>query len=250
MSLGHTFQITPDEMREIFARLTPHLPPYLRKMEPNPSGWGMRYEFALFTGREEKPAKPASFYDDPKLGFARESENEAEHLLRLKASHILSDLYGRAREEWENAAYVADLKTLVKDAPDRWKAYSREMTALEAAYGYLRTPEAAREWLPAVSRLIDAQDRTKVAATVFDERAQDIAEVHARHLCAGYGHDAALKAAGYPEAGNWHVADPADYHHNPYSSYDFTLSGQTQRLIEQQDAHIAKIGRLSGTATS
>ncbi|MFF3343195.1 hypothetical protein [Streptomyces flavidovirens] len=252
MSPGHSFQITPDEMREIFARLQPHLPSYLKKVEPHPSGWGMRYEFAPFTGREEEPSKPSAYYDDPRLSYVRESENEAEHLLRQKAGVLLSNLYEQAREEWKDAAYVAALKAVVKDAPDRWKTYQHEMKALRAAYDYLRTPEAAKEWPSAVSRLIDAQDRVKAAAIAFDKRAQEVAEVHDKHLYPDLGHDAALTAAGYPEAKDWHITDARDYGKSYYSDWDTNppLEEQARRLIEQQDAHLAKVGRLSGTAAN
>ncbi|MER5973286.1 hypothetical protein ABT112_26770 [Streptomyces sp. NPDC002055] len=249
--LGDTFTITPDEMRAIFARLQPHLPPYLRKIEPHESGWGMRYEFATFTGREEEPAKPSSYYDDPQLRYVRESENAAEHQLRLKATHILTDLYDRACDQWKDAAYVADLKAALRDAPSRWRAYEQARKALEAANGYLRTPQAAAEWPSAISRLVDAQEQALAAAVAFDERAEDIAKVHDRHVYAELGSDAAYTKAGCPEAKDWHITD-ADHYCHSYRGYHSSLHyaplAETVRaLIEQQDAHLAKVGRLSGT---
>lgn len=249
MSLSCSVKITSVELREIFARLQPHLPRYLLKAEPNPSGWGMRYEFTPFTGREEKPATPASSYADPKLSYVPESENAAEHAIRAKARTIVCDLYDQARREWGNAAYIADLKTAVGDAPARWKTYQHEIKALEAAYGYLRTPEAAGEWQPAISRLIDAQDRARAAAAAFDTRGEEIARVHRKHLYADLSHNAALKAAGYPEAADWHIVDADDYR-GYYSLWaPAPLQEMVRRLTEEQDAHIAKVGRLSGTAT-
>ncbi|MFH8500679.1 hypothetical protein [Streptomyces coeruleorubidus] len=109
MSAGDTFTITPDEHRQIWERLSPHLPRYLRKVENHPSGWGLRFEFLPFTGREDAPAVPRSFYDDPRLKYVWESEDPAEHRLRKAADRILSDLYDKAYEEWKDAAYVADL---------------------------------------------------------------------------------------------------------------------------------------------
>ncbi|TBO60220.1 hypothetical protein EYS09_07940 [Streptomyces kasugaensis] len=245
MPLGYSFQITPEELQEIFARLQPYLPKHLKKVDAQP--YGLRFEFAPFTGREEEPSKPST-HGDPKLDYVRESEDETEHLLREKASVVLSNLYETAREEWKDAAYVADLKAVVKDAPDRWKTYQHEIKALSTAYDYLRTPEAAKEWPSAVSRLIDAQDRTKAAATAFDERAREIAEVHDTHLYADLGHDAALKAAGYPGAKDWHITGAGEYGKHYYSDWDNNppLEEQARRLIEQQDTHVAKIGRLSG----
>ena len=38
------------------------------------------------------------------------------------------------------------------------------MKALQAVYRYLRAPEASTEWPSAVSRLVDAQDRTRAAS--------------------------------------------------------------------------------------
>lgn len=173
MPLGYSFQITPQELDEIFARLQPYLPKYLKKVNAGPYG-GLRFEFEPFTGREEEPYEPAT-HDDPKLSYVRESEKEAEHLIRQKAGVVLSNLYETAREEWKDAAYVADLKAVVKDAPGRWKTYQHEIKALGTAYDYLRTPDAAKEWPSAVSRLVDAQDRTTAAAIAFDERAEEIA---------------------------------------------------------------------------
>ncbi|WP_413751711.1 hypothetical protein NRF20_00020 (plasmid) [Streptomyces sp. R-74717] len=245
MPLGYSFQITPQELEEIFARLQPYFPKYLKEIDAQ--SYGLRFEFAPFTGREEEPYEPST-HDDPKLSYVSESENEAEHLLREKAGVVLSNLYEKAREEWKDAAYVAALKAVVKDAPDLWKTYQHEVKALGTAYDYLRTPEAAKEWPSAVSRLVDAQDRSKAAAITFDERAREIAEVHDKHLYADLGHDAALKAAGYPEAKDWHIADVREYGKGYYSDWDTNppLEEQVRRLIEQQDAHVAKVGRLSG----
>ncbi|WP_372412008.1 hypothetical protein [Streptomyces luteireticuli] len=247
MPLGYSFQITPEELEEIFARLQPYLPKYLTKVEPRSDG--IRFEFEPFTGREEEPYEPAT-YDDPKLSYVREAEDEAEYLLREKARIVLSNLYGRARGEWKDAAYVADLKAVVQDAPALWKTYQHEFKALETAYDYLRTPEAGREWPSAVSRLVDAQDRTMAAAISFDLRAAEIAEVQDKHRSADLGHDAALKAAGYAEAKGWHIADASDYGKRYYSSWDSypPLEELVRRLVEQQDAHVGKVGRLSGTA--
>ncbi|MEU1853748.1 hypothetical protein ABZ499_31910 [Streptomyces sp. NPDC019990] len=240
MALGSTVTITPDEHRQIFERLAPHLPPYLRKVEPHPSGWGLRYEFAPFTGRENAPAVPSSRYDDPRLKYVPASEDPAEHRLREVADRILSDLYDKAYEEWKDAAYVADLRQAVKDAPDRWKAYERELKALQAAYDYLRTPQAASEWPAAISRLVDAQERARAAAIAFDERARDIAAAHYKHLYADLGQVQALTKAGYPEAKDWHVGDGFDGY------FSDSLKEAVNRLIEQQETHVTKVARLSG----
>lgn len=235
-----TITIKGDEHRQIFERLAPHLPPYLRKIEPHPCGWGLRFEFAPFTGREQAPAVSRSRYDDPQLKYVPESENPAEHRLREAADHILGELYDEARREWKDAAYVADLRQAVKDAPDRWKTYEREAKALEPAYAYLRTPQAAPEWPAAISRLVDAQDRARAAASAFDERAVEIAQVHERHLYADLSHAQALTNAGHPGATDWHVG----------SSYEGYLTGflseDLERRIKEQDAHVAKVARLSG----
>jgi hypothetical protein len=235
-----TITITAEEHRQIFERLAPHLPPYLRKVEPNPYGWGLRYEFAPFTGRETAPTVPSSRYDDPRMKYVPESQDPAEHRLREAATHILGDLYDQARREWKDAAYLADLREVVKDAPDRWRAYEREAKALESAYAYLRTAQAGAEWPSAISRLVDAQDRARAAASAFDERAVEIAQVHERHLYADLSHAQALTNAGHPDAANWHVG----------SSYEGYLTGflseDLERRIKEQDAHVAKVARLSG----
>lgn len=228
--------------QQVMDRIAPHLPPYLRKIEPTSYG-RVRFEFAPFTGREEEPAKPQSYYDDPRLDYVPEAHDATEHRIRTVAQSILGGLYDQARGEWKNAAYVADLRRVVRDAPERWRAYEREAKALEAAYAYLRTPEAGREWPAAISRLVDAQDRTRAAAVAFDERAADIARVHDEYLYADLGHSQALVEAGYPEAKDWHVGDGfGGYFRNG-------LTDQVDRLIEQQESHLAEVGRLSGTTT-
>ncbi|MFE1996291.1 hypothetical protein [Streptomyces parvulus] len=242
-SLGHTFQITPEEMREIMERLTPHLPPYLRKIEPNSLGWGLHFVFAPFTGREPEPCTPRSFYNDPRLTYVSESAGEGEHLLREKAGAVMSNLYEAAREEWKCAAYVADLREAVKDAPYRWNVYERAAKDLERAYAYLREPNAATEWPAAISRLIDAQDQTRAAAVAFDERAADIAFVHDRHLYADFTHGEALAKAGYPEAKDWHVGDGFG------GVFRGGLVEQVDRLIQDQEMHLARVGRLTGLTT-
>ncbi|MET7458030.1 hypothetical protein ABZT03_40535 [Streptomyces sp. NPDC005574] len=241
MPFADTVTITGDEHREIFNRLAPYLPSYLQKVEPNPSGWGLRFTFAPFTGREARPDRPAASHGDPRLRHVAESQDPAEYRLRRAARIILSDIYEAAYEKWKDAAYVAALQAVVQDAPRRWQAYEREAKALEAAYAYLRTPEAAREWPAALSRLIDAQDRTRGAAEAFDMRARQIASVHEEHLYADLGHDAALKAAGYPEAKDWHIGSAYE------GSYSDFLTEQVNRLITEQERHLAKVSRLSNT---
>lgn len=235
-----TITITGDEHRQIFERLAPHLQPYLRKIEPDPCGWGLRFEFAPFTGREQAPAVPRSRYDDPRLNYVPSSQDPTEHRLREAADHILGELYDQAHREWKDAAYVADLRMLVKDAPDRWKTYEREAKALESAYAYLRTAQAAAEWPAALSRLVDAQERALAVAEAFDERAEDIAHVHSKHLYADLGHDQALAAAGYPEGAQWHVGNTFDGY------FSDTLESRVRALIEEQQSHLRAVARLSG----
>ncbi|MFJ2080697.1 hypothetical protein ACIOGW_36655 [Streptomyces anulatus] len=102
--------------------------------------------------------------------------------------------------------------------------------------------------MPAVSRLVDAQQRTLDAAEAFDERAVDIAQLHRKHLYSDLGHHAALKAAGYPDAKDWYIADVDNYSRS-YSDWDLdrTLTQQVRRLIKQQDDHLAKVRSLTGT---
>ncbi|GHF74198.1 hypothetical protein GCM10010218_64160 [Streptomyces mashuensis] len=240
------FQVTPEELKEVFARLQPYLPRHLKKVTSH--SYGLGYEFEPFTGREPEPSAPST-HDDPKLRYVRESEDEAEYQLRQKAGLVLSELYQQAREEWRSAAYVADLKTVVEDAPALWRAYQDEATALAAAYDYLRTPNAAAEWPSAVSRLVDAQDRTTSAAVAFDGRAAQIAEVHDTHLYARLGRAAALEAAGYPDAEDWPIGAVCDYGRRFYGRGAGPLEEQVRDLIEQQDAHLAKVSRLAGTVT-
>ncbi|MFB7598379.1 hypothetical protein [Streptomyces sp. NPDC056160] len=237
---GSTFTLTPDETGEVFARLQPYLPPYLKKIEIGPLGWGLRFEFVPFTGCEDEPVEPASSYGDPRLTYVLESEDAVEHRLRTAARTILADLFSQAREEWKGAAYVVALRRVVKDAPARWWAYEREAKALESAYAYLRAPQAAAEWPSAISRLVDAQERALAAAAAFDERAVDIAQVHYEHLYADLGPDQALAKAGYPEAKDWHVGDGFG------GCFRDGLADKVRRLIEEQEAHLAKVSRLSG----
>ncbi|MGW6940001.1 hypothetical protein ACWGF3_13500 [Streptomyces xanthophaeus] len=249
MPLGHSFKIAPEELTEIFSRLQPYLPKYLKKIDAQ--SHGLRFEFEPFTGREGEPWSPSTL-EDPKLSWVLQSDDEAEHLLREKARVVLDNLYEEARREWRDAAYIADLKTTVKDADALWGAYQHEAKALTSAYDYLRTPAAASEWPSALSRLIDAQDCTKAAATAFDERGQEIARVHSKHLYADLGHNAALAAAGFPDAKDWPVADYDRYERSHYSAWDThpPLEERVRRLVEEQDVHLAKVGRLSGTVTN
>ncbi|MFF4983784.1 hypothetical protein ACFY3O_27495 [Streptomyces sp. NPDC001046] len=239
MSLG-TVTISAEENRYIFERLAPYLPSYLRKVENSPSGWGLRFTFAPFTGREQEPTVPRASYDDPQLRYVRETDDPAEHKLRTVARDLLGELYDQAHREWKDAAYVADLRKVVKDAPDRWKAYEREAKALESAFAYLRTPQAAPEWPAAISRLIDAQEQALTTAEAFDERAVSIAHVHEQHLYADLSHAQALSAAGYPEAAAWHVGNCFD------GAFSDSLTSRVRVLIEEQQSHLRTVARLSG----
>ncbi|MFJ8982576.1 hypothetical protein [Streptomyces sp. NPDC102282] len=243
--LSEHYTITPDEMTEILSRLEPHLPPYLTKLGPGPFG-GLVFEFAPFTGREAEPVRPSTRYDD-RLHYVAEDEDEAEHLLREKAARVLDRCFEQAQEDWRDARYVADLRTVAENAPALWTAYTTEVKALETAYEYLRTPEATAEWPSAVSRLIDAQGRAAAAATAFDERAEAIADAHDRHVYADLGHIEALKRAGFADAADWHVTSASCYGRSHYSDWEThtPVAEQTRRLIQQQDNHLAKVRRLS-----
>ncbi|MFD8573488.1 hypothetical protein [Streptomyces sp. NPDC059639] len=249
-STSKTF--TNDEVRDILDRIAPYLPAHLEKMEPNPSGYGFIYTFKPFTGISKMPQVPREFRDDPRLKYTPESENAAEYRLRECAEDILHEVYEKAYALWKDAAYVVELRTTVRDAPQRWAAYERESKALEAAYSYLRTPQAATEWLAAISRLIDAQDRLRAAAAAFDDRAVEIAEVHDKFSHSDLPRSEALTRAGHPEAQNWCIAGSADDYRGRYwgSPQYAPLVEQARVLIEAQDAHVAKVARLSGTATT
>ncbi|PAM99593.1 hypothetical protein CJI59_22095 [Streptomyces sp. Alain-F2R5] len=185
-----TFSVS---FQQVLDRITPHLPPYLRKIEPVHGR--VCFEFAPFTGLEKEPTTPKSYYDDPRLDYVAESQDAAEYRIRTIASDVLGDLY----------------------------------------------EQAAREWPAAISRLVDAQDAALAAAAAFDSRAIDIADVHYKHLYADLSQDQALAKAGYPEAKDWHVGDGFGGY------FRDGLAEKVTGLIEQQDAHLAKVGRLSGT---
>jgi hypothetical protein len=231
--------ISPQESQQIFERLGPYLPACLKKVEPGPYS-GYTYSFAEFTGSEPEPVQPA-LHQDSKLAYISKADDPAEHKIRTVAKDILAEIYQEARRLWRNAAYIAELKEAVGDTPDRWKTYRAERKALDAAYDFLRSPEAANEWQPAVSRLIDAQERTLSAAEEFDRSAISIARVHDKHLYADYVPDEALKYAGYSEGEHWFIGSLGDY-----SSRRETLSGAIRRLVEAQQEHLAKIQRMSG----
>ncbi|MFI8008277.1 hypothetical protein [Streptomyces sp. NPDC086010] len=245
--LSEHYTITPDEMTEILARIQPHLPPYLTKIDRGQFG-GLVFEFEPFTGREPEPVRPSTRHDD-RLRYVPEADDETEHLLREKAGRVLDRCFECAQEDWRNARYVADLRTVAENAPALWAAYTTEIRALEAADAYLRTPEAAAEWPSAVSRLIDAQGRAAAAATAFDERAEAIADAHDRHVYADLGRIEAFKAAGFPDAADWHITDASSYGRSYYSDWETHLpvTERTRRLIQQQDSHLAKVRRLSRT---
>ncbi|MFD8023510.1 hypothetical protein ACFV6G_24180 [Streptomyces lavendulae] len=254
--LGETFKVTADELQEIFTvRLAPHLPANLEKVEPHPSSWGITYTFKPFTGGEARPEEPERSWEDPKLAYrhldeeaGRPEASEDEYDLREKARFFLSEVYRQARIEFRNAVHVAQLKAVAKDTGALWKAHGQAKQAVEAAYAYLRDPAASTEWTAAVSRLVDAQDAYLAAAIAFDLSAQEIAEVHHRNFHEYMlGHDEALVAAGYPEAKGWHIASEDSYGKDYRGEYDrHTTAGQAQNLIEEQDAHVAKVGRLAG----
>ncbi|MGW6262554.1 hypothetical protein [Streptomyces sp. NPDC055085] len=239
--LGDT--VTDDEMGVILARLRPYLPTYLLAMEPAPYV-GLRYSFSPFTGREEGPARPEASYDDPALAYVRDDVDPVEHRLRRAARSILDDVYRQARELWKDAAYVANLRDVIKDAPARWQAYERELKAVDSADAYLRTPEAGREWPAAVCRLVDAHKRLATAADAFEERAREIARVHEKFLYADLGRAAALAAAGHPTGRGWVIGSSYEGY------YDATLTTWVRRHIQHQQDHLTQVSRLSGTPTT
>ncbi|MFC8009130.1 hypothetical protein [Streptomyces cinereoruber] len=253
-----TVQFTADQLTDILNRLRPYLPTQLTTVKPG--AYNLHFSFAPFTGLEPKPEEPAcqTICDDPKLSHkhwdkeaGRPVADEAEYELRELARTILNDSYREARIQWKNARHVAQLKKTVKDAGALWKAHQQAKSAVEAAFAYLRDPQAATEWPSAVSRLIDTHATYLAAALAFDDRAQEIAEVHSENFHEEMlGYDEALTAAGYPEAKDWQIASNDDYGTDYRGEYGrYTTAGQAQRLIKEQEAHIAKVGQLTGQPT-
>ncbi|MYW46389.1 hypothetical protein [Streptomyces sp. SID161] len=252
------YRLTGQQINEIFnVRLRPHLPAYLTKVEP--STYHIHYTFQPFTGSEPKPEEPNRYWEDPNLAYQHADEKagrpiatEAEYALREAARFLLDDVYRAARIEWKNARHVAELKATVKNTDQLWKAHNQAKRAVEAAFAYLRDPEAAKEWTTAISRLIDTQNTYLAAAIAFDDRAQEIAEVHERHFHEEMlGYTEALTAAGFPQAKDWPIASTYDYGKDYCGEYrSSTLAGQAQALIKTQEAHVAKVGRLAGQATN
>lgn len=257
MSIGHDYTLTGAQIDDIFNnRLRPHLPANLTNVDPK--AYFIRYTFnPPFTGQEDMPEQPHRVWaDDPKLTLKHLDEqagrpvaDEAEYDLREAARFLLDDVYRTARNEWRNARYVADIKTATNNASGLWKQHTQAKRAVEAAFSYLRDPEAAKEWPAAVSRLVDTQSTYLKAALAFDEQARSIAQVHERNLYEeSLSYKEAYAAAGVPEAWDWPIAEADAYGHNYRGEYDEgTAAGQAQTLIKEQEAHVAKVGRLAGT---
>ena len=248
-----SYKFTSAQFTDILNRLRPHFPANLTSVEPRT--YSINYTFTPFTGLEPKPAEPDRYWEDPQLAYEHTDKNagrpaasEAEYELREFARFVLIGAYQQARIAWKDARHVAQLKTTVKDTGARWKAHAQAKSAVEAAFAYLREPQAATEWPAAVSRLVDAQDTYMAAALAFDERALEIAEVHSENFHEEMlGYDEALIAAGFPEAKDWPIGSVHDYGADYSGEYGrYTLAGPAQRLIKEQEAHVAKVGRLTG----
>lgn len=265
MSLGMSFSLTADELKEIFnVRLAPYRPAHLEKADPRSSGWGIDYTFKPYTGAEARPEEPYNRWkNDPKLAWRHEDErdgrpvaDEAEYALREKARYFLDQVYSEALTAWRNDRHLAALKTALADgeAAAAWKRWGQAKTATTAAYAYLRDPDAAKEWATAVSRLIDTHAEMKAAAVAFDEKARDIAQINEDNIHEeGYGYDEALRRAGHPEATEWDICDSDNYtpdYRGEWRDWDRCLQAQAARLIAEQEAHVEKVGRLTGQSTS
>ncbi|MFF0509158.1 hypothetical protein ACFYUH_37010 [Streptomyces fimicarius] len=245
---GHT-TITADEARELAERLAPYFPANLKTLEGRQYGPGLDYTFdPPFTGREKEPEQP-SLKDDPRLCYVPGDQDPVEHRLREKALQLLTYVYEEASRRWRDAAYIADLKDVVQDAPARWAAYQQALATATQAAAYLRTPKAHTEWMPAVARLVDAQQALVAAADRFDERAELIARAHHKHLYTDLSAEQALKAAGYPEASGWTITDVEEYERGGYSDWHPCppLTEIARRLVAAQEEHLATVRRLTGS---
>lgn len=256
MGITSDFTLTSEQINDIFNnRLRPYLPANLTNVDPKT--YSVHYTFTPpFTGQEPKPEAPQykRISDDPQLAdeyrdkeAGRTVATEAEYDLREAARVLLDDVYRAARIEWKNARYIADLKAAVSNAGDLWKAHQQAKRAVEAAFSYLRDPEAAKEWPAAVSRLIDTQDTYQAAALAFDDRAHSIAKVHDQNMYEeSPSYREAYTAAGFPEGWDWPIAEAGAYGRNYLGEYDEdTAAGKAQALIKEQEAHVAKVGHLT-----
>ncbi|GAA3163593.1 hypothetical protein [Streptomyces ramulosus] len=241
------FQATSTEMKEILGRLAPYLPENLKTIDTTPQ---LSFTFAPFTGREQRPAMPST-HDDPKLSYVSEPDDPGEHRIREAARRILFEMYHQAREAWDDAAYIASLKKAAASAGALWTNYEQALEDLSLRYEYLRDPNAAAEWRSALSRLIDAQDSAMVTAVAFDECAEKIANARRRHPYTAMERDAALVAAGYPDAKDWHIAYTGEYGERRFVDLAARppLEERVRRLVDEQDAHVLKISRLTGAVS-
>jgi len=247
-----SYTFTSEQLTDILNWLRPYLPAQLTTVTPRT--YNLRYTFAPFTGLEPEPEQPNAAWHDPKLARMFQDEkadrpvaDDAEYELRSIARSILHDVYREARIAWKNARHVAQLREVVGDTGDLWKAHQQAKSAVDAAFTYLRDPQAATEWTSAVSRLIDAQDTYRAAARAFDTQAQQIARVHRDNFHEEMlGYDEALAAAGFPEGKAWDICPVEEYGY----ANDYTVAGQAKQLIAEQNEHVAKVGRLTGQPTT
>lgn len=232
--------LSQQTLRDIIERIRRDLPSRVERIEPHGIGC-VQYTLTPYTGTEPRPENPVSYRAD--LSLALSDAEREEKRAREIGRHILYDINETMLREWSDARYIRDLAKAVKAASGLWRDYWRTSRALEDAYAYLRTSAAAGEWRSAISRLIDAQDRALAAARAFDERARDIAQVHDDNVYSDLTHLEALTRAGYPAAAEWDVAPVSEY--GPWSPPRSPLEEKVRQLIEQQDAHLAKVARLS-----
>ncbi|WP_103528963.1 hypothetical protein [Streptomyces sp. SM12] len=229
MSLPSTIQISQLELVEILTRLKPHLPPSLTAVDAKQGR--LLCHFTAFTGREATPLAPY---------LTTKEFEDTEEFHRL--STVLGDIYDQAHAEWEVAAFTADMTAVIGDTPECWTTYKAARQSLDAAYDYLRSPDASQEWPSAISRLVDCQERTLAAANAFDARALEIARVTQKHLYSAYNRADALRAAGHPEGADWPIADLDAY---TSTWVEQTLAESVRQLISTQETHVTKVSRLA-----
>ncbi|MFE4177153.1 hypothetical protein ACFRR7_34820 [Streptomyces sp. NPDC056909] len=184
------------------------------------------FDFMPFTGAEQEPTPPGTFWRDAFLSAA--------------ARDFLSAEYRLAHDLWRDAKYVRELKAAAAGADALWRRYVTARQEMDTAFTALETT-ADTHWRSAVSTLVTAQDTARAAADRWDEAAGKIAAVHDTFLYSDLSHDAAYLRAGVDPAG-WVVGSAYDYR-----DYCGTpLVRQVSEATEAQREHLRKVAALTG----
>lgn len=214
-----------------------HHPNFVRS---EPHSFGAKFYFTGFTGREEEPEMPLEVWQDKTVTYEQRGQ--------------LSLQYSAARVMWSQARLRLKAAPVLRRAAPLWDAWMAKSTQLTEVFdAFWSTPDTL--WRAQLLKLTDAEQAALAAAAVWDEIAEELAQLAAEQVrTAGEEYDLPLEQVAKEiglDASDWHISYASDYQRGTYD-WDWktpAVRDLTARIVQQRE-RLEEVARLAGDSAA